>query len=56
MKKFAVILCAILVLTFAEYRFIMTSLKLYYAPDGYIYIDFMGNTDSYYAEPIFMEE
>lgn len=56
MKKFVVILCAILVLMFAEYRFIMVNLKPYYAEDGFLCIEFMGQTDSYYAEPIFVEE
>lgn len=56
MKKFVVILCAILVLMFAEYRFIMTHIKPYYAEDGFLCIEFMGQTDAYYAEPIFVEE
>lgn len=56
MKKFVVILCAILVLMFAEYRFIMVNLKPYYADNGYLCIEFMGQTDSYYAEPIFVME
>lgn len=56
MKKLIVILAALAVLMFCEYRFIMTSLKPYYAEDGYICIEFMGQTDAYYAEPIFVEE
>lgn len=53
MKKTVIIIVAILALMFAEYRFIMTNLKPYYADDGYLCIEFMGQTDSYYAEPIF---
>ena len=53
MKGKLIIVLAILVLMFAEYRFIMTNLKPYYADDGYLCIEFMGQTDSYYAEPIF---
>ena len=56
MKKVVVILCAILVLMFAEYRFIMTHLTPYYAEDGFLCIEFMGQTDAYYAEPIFEVE
>lgn len=56
MKRVAVITAALIVLVglmFAEYRFIMLNLKPYYADDGYLCIEFMGQTDSYYAEPIF---
>ena len=56
MKKFVAILIAVLVLMFCEYRFIMLNLKPYYAEDGFLCIEFMGNVDSYYAEPIFVEE
>lgn len=56
MKKLVVTLCAILVLMFAEYRFIMTNIKPYYAEDGFLCIEFMGQTDAYYAEPIFVTE
>lgn len=56
MKKFLVALIAILILMFAEYRYIMINLKPYYAEDGFLCIEFMGQIDSYYAEPIFMEE
>ena len=56
MKKAIVILLAAIVLMFCEYRFIMVNLKPYYADNGYLCIEFFGQTDSYYAEPIFMEE
>ncbi len=59
MKKLIVglsIVLALVALMFAEYRFIMTHLKPYYAEDGFLCIEFMGQTDSYYAEPVFVEE
>ena len=59
MKRLAVILTAILmlaVLMFAEYRYIMHNIKPYYAEDGFLCIEFMGQTDAYYAEPIFVTE
>ena len=52
MKKLIItvaIIASIAILMFAEYRFIMCNLKPYYA-DGYTYIEFMGQTDMYYAE------
>lgn len=52
----AAVLIVLVVLMFAEYRFIMRNLKPYYADDGYLCIEFMGQTDSYYAEPIFVVE
>lgn len=59
MKKLGIIITIVLslaVLMFAEYRYIMVNLKPYYAEDGFLCIEFMGQTDSYYAEPIFVEE
>lgn len=56
MKKAIIILMAILALMFAEYRYIMMNLRPYYAEDGFLCIEIFGNTDSYYAEPIFEEE
>lgn len=56
MKKTLIILFALALLMFAEYRFIMVNLKPYYADNGFLCIDFMGQTDTYYAEPIFIEE
>lgn len=51
-----IVLVSIAVLMFAEYRFIMLNLKPYFAEDGFLCIEFMGQTDAYYAEPIFVEE
>ena len=44
------------VLAFAEYRFIMCNLHPSYADDGYLHIEFMGQVDTYYAEPLFVAE
>lgn len=55
MKKLTIalaIVLAILALMYGEYRYIMRNLQPYYA-DGYVYIDFMGQTDTYYDEHIF---
>ena len=54
--KAAAVLMVLAALMFAEYRFIMCNLKPYYAEDGFLCIEFMGQVDSYYAEPIFVEE
>ena len=56
MKKKLLILIAIVALMFIEYRFIMINIKPYYAEDGFICLDFFGQTDAYYAEPIFVVE
>ena len=56
MRKGIVILIAIIAMMVCEYRFIMTNLRPYYGDDGFVIIEFMGNADSYYAEPIFSAE
>lgn len=59
MKRMATIVAALVILAvlmFAEYRYIMHNIRLYYAEDGFLCIEFMGQTDAYYAEPIFVEE
>ena len=53
MKKFvaALVIVAVLAgLMFAEYRYIMHNLQPYYAEDGFLHIDFMGQVDTYYVE------
>lgn len=58
MKKLTIaltIILALAVFAFAEYRYIMHNLQPYYA-DGYVFIDFMGQTDMYYAEQLFVYE
>ena len=55
MKKVIAILL-ILALMYAEYRYIMCNLRLYYADNGFICIEIFGQMDSYYAEPIFVTE
>ena len=56
LAKAVVVIAALAVLMFAEYRFIMLNLCPYFAEDGFLCIEFMGQTDAYYAEPIFVEE
>ena len=59
MKKLTIIIAVVLslvTLMLTEYRFIMCNLEPYYAEDGFLYIEFMGHADTYYAEPIFIEE
>ena len=58
MKKFAIILTVVAMLAalmFAEYRYIMHNLQPYYA-DGYVFIDFMGQTDMYKNPTFFVTE
>lgn len=50
MKKVIVILVAIAVLMFCEYRFIMTNLSPYYAEDGSLCIEIFGQVDTYCVE------
>ena len=60
MKKLVaitLILVAMLGIMFAEYRFIMTHICPYRGEGGTVYIEFMGQIDEYYADPIeLMEE
>ena len=56
MKKIIIAIVAIIILMFCEYRFIMRNIRPYYADNGFIFIEFMGQVDSYYAEPIFSNE
>ena len=50
MKRLIIIIIAILVLMYAEYRFIMLNICPYLCSNGTVYIEFMGNVDEYYAE------
>jgi hypothetical protein len=54
MKKAYIVISTILLLVtlmYAEYLFIMENLHPYYA-DGYVFIEFMGQTDTYYMESL----
>lgn len=51
MKRLATIVAALVMLMYAEYRYIMVNLCPYYAEDGSLCIEFMGQVDSYYAKP-----
>lgn len=50
------IIMFLVTLMYVEYRYIMVNLKPYYAEDGFLCIEMFGQTDSYYAEPIFEKE
>lgn len=59
MKKLAIIITILVTLAalmYGECRYIMCNLHPYYSGDGFLCIEFMGQSDSYYAEPIFTEE
>lgn len=48
--KTVIVVVALAVLMFAEYRFIMCNLCPYFAEDGSLCIEFMGQVDSYFVE------
>lgn len=56
MKKFILVILAICVLMFAEYRYIMLNIKPYigYTDNngGVVYLEIFGQVDEYYAETI----
>lgn len=51
MKKLIIILLAILVLMYAEYRYIMLNLSPSNGSNGTVYIEIFGQVDEYYVEP-----
>lgn len=53
MKKALIIIIAIAMLMFAEYRLIMLNLCPYLGDNGTVYIEIFGQVDEYYAESIF---
>lgn len=50
MKKLILILLAVVVMMYAEYRYIMLNLSPSKGDNGTIYIEFMGNVDEYESE------
>ena len=55
MKKATIFILATLALLgilFAEYRFIMHHITPYKGDNGTVYIEFMGQVDTYYADPV----
>lgn len=55
-KKIAIILIiipALFLLMFAEYRYIMHNLLPYRGERGTVYIEIFGRVDTYYADPVF---
>ena len=53
MKKALIIIIAIAMLMFAEYRYIMLNLCPYLGDNGTVYIEIFNQVDEYYAESIF---
>ena len=51
MKKKIIALIVLIIIMYAEYRYIMLNLHPYNGDNGTVYIEFMGNVDEYYAEP-----
>lgn len=51
MKKLVIILLAIAVLMYAEYRYIMVNLSPSNGNDGTVYIEIFGQVDEYYVNP-----
>lgn len=52
MKKIIIAILVLAAFMFAEYRFIMHNLHPYKEDNGTVYIEFMGNVDEYYADPV----
>lgn len=53
MKKIAkciIILVAVLIIMFAEYRYIMTHIHPYRGEDGTVYLEIFDQVDEYYAD------
>ena len=55
-SKFVIIFLVLLSIMFAEYRFIMLSIKPYRGEGGTVYLEVFGQVDEYYADPIEMME
>ena len=52
MKKFILTILILLTIMYAEHRIIMVNLHPYKGDNGTVYIEFMGNVDEYYADPV----
>lgn len=50
MKKIFVILLAVLMLMYAEYRYIMLNLSPSNGDNGTVYIEIFGSVDEYYVD------
>lgn len=48
--KFVIILVALLCIMFAEYRYIMTSIKPYVGKDNTVYLEVFDQVDEYHAD------
>jgi hypothetical protein len=52
MKKVILAILILASIMYAEYRFIMLNLCPYKGDNGTVYVEFMGNVDEYYADPV----
>lgn len=52
MKKAILVILILASVMYAEYRFIMNNLCPYKGDNGTVYIEFFGNVDKYYADPV----
>ena len=52
MRKFIIAILILAYLMYAEYRFIMINLRPYQGSNGTVYVEFMGQVDEYYADPV----
>ena len=52
MRKFIIAILILAYLMYAEYRFIMINLHPYQGSNGTVYVEFMGQVDEYYADPV----
>lgn len=50
MKKVALFIIILLVLMFAEYRYIMHNIYPSYGDDGFLHLEVFGQIDTYYIE------
>ena len=48
--KFIIILVVVLIIMFAEYRYIMTHIHPYRGEDGTVYLEVFDQVDEYYAD------
>lgn len=52
MKKLIAAILILMSVMYAEYRYIMVNINPYLGDNGTVYLEFMGQVDEYYAEPV----
>ena len=52
MKKIIIAILILASIMYAEYRYIMMNICPYQGDNGTVYIEFMGQVDEYYADPV----